>query len=209
LEYDAVEQKPITKTFKRVRLNTSLSIDEVLNIIRPITYTRTSYGGDYDACYFVCCTLNDEGYRQNILYLHNSGNDNEYYRIVLNYNELFNSNTGWNPNLLDFVDEQGYIREQYIDGIPTQEDYEGSFNGALIWLENDKLVDLVYEPTTSAKAISLRGNYTGEQVNITANGSVSVLRMLDRQALPTEITVDVLGSVEEYTGEVEILNLED
>ena len=221
---------------EKIYINTSLSKEEVIEMIKDLPYTNTSHSWLVSPCYVVYLMMTTKENRPgmtflgNSLYLQRPEGQNFDYRICignidtstgLNYGEeIFNSVDGW-INTDSYINEDGSIKDEYLSGLlPVINNGNvnngwditdwtvNGLNGAYIYTENNKLTDLVYvkKPVTISKV--LHGTYQPVELEITESGTVNVLEMIDNKEIPLSIKVNI-PQPPVYDGSVTITDVKD
>ena len=146
-----VENKPVptSGTLKNVFINKDMSMEDVVNILKTLTYHPTS-NSNADACCVIYYSMNSNG-EKIILFAKNYNSYNTQYSIILStnsgYSALFEwgegvENPGWQDNT-NFLNDDGSLKPELIGELFPGETVIG-WNGAPIGVENDKIVDLIY-----------------------------------------------------------------
>ena len=222
---------------EKIYINTSLSKEEVVEMIKDLPYTNTSHSWLVSPCYVVYLMMTtranwpDTTLLGNSLYIQKTEGQNFEYRICignmdlsssLEYGkEIFNSTDGW-MNLDVFLNEDGSIKDEFLTGtLPVLEENNtgngwdinsdmtvSRLNYAYIYIENDKLTDLLYvkKPITISKV--LHGTYQPVDLEITENSIVDVLEMIDNKEMPLSIKVNV-PQPPVYDGSITIKDVKD
>ena len=205
---------------EKIYINTSLSKEEVIERIKDLTYTNTSYSWLVSPCYVVYLMMTTRANRPgmtflgNSLYIQKTEGQNFEYRICignidlsssLEYGkEIFNSTDGW-MNVDVFLNEDGSIKNEFLTGtLPVLEENNtgngwninsdmtvSELNYALIYTENDKLTDLIYVKQSSPITKELTGTYDGIELEVTENTIIDIAAMIDEGKLPLTIKVNV------------------
>ena len=221
---------------EKIYINTSLSKEEVIEMIKDLPYTNTSHSWLVSPCYVAYLTMTTKANRPgmtflgNSLYIQRPEGQNFEYRICignidtsvgLNYGEeIFNSTDGW-INTDSYLNEDDSIKDEFLTGtLPVinngrvngwdmNPDWTvNGLNGAYIYTENDKLTDLVYvkKPITISRI--LQGIYKPVELEITENDIFDVLDMIDNKEMPLSIKVNI-PQPPVYDGSVTITDAKD
>lgn len=196
---------------ERVKLNTSLSSEEVDLILSKLEYGVANHSieqmdGVYDTNnnYFIAWGDDDNYNLIKGVMVKSYDTSYEISEISWDFNEfkmvknvLYISEYGWNP---------AFNGEIEINGTLRTNDYTSDYKKYPLGNQNDIIISLAYIPKGESINKELKGTYRPTELEITENSTVDILPMIDNKEIPVSIEVSVKGRVEIKSGGVVVPN---
>ena len=173
-----------TKTYSKLYLNTSLSSEEVNNLLSQLTMNFQDIGNMLYATENEVIMVVIMGGNYAIVEMNTM---NVYYSTATDlFGEGVPSFTGWNP---DFNGEIA-LTGSTLGSLHT------SF-GCSIGVENNLITNLFNAGSSLPIKKELSGTYDGSSMNVTNNGTINISELLDQNKLPLEVNINLTNVMQQ------------